>query len=113
MLDDCPDILGSKHPETSASCGPVATSSASLSLLVEAENRTTRVRPSRTTRLLSTHFVLSLRVRKKPARIVLTSKGLVQGGRFGGGVAHAYYLVGVGYFGCERWHRRDRIWYFG
>jgi len=47
--------IGSKRPETSASCGPVATSSgSSLSLLTEAENRTTRVLPNRTTRLLST-----------------------------------------------------------
>src|SRR6202158_35564 len=47
--------IGSKHPETSASCGPVATSPGSfLGLLAEAENRTTRVLPNRTTRLLST-----------------------------------------------------------
>jgi hypothetical protein len=47
--------IGSKHPETSAFCGPVATSSgSSLSLLAEAENRTTRVLPNRTTRVLST-----------------------------------------------------------
>ena len=48
--------IGSKHPETSAFCGPVATSSgSSLSLLAEAENRTTRVLPNRTTRVLSTN----------------------------------------------------------
>jgi hypothetical protein len=48
-------ILHSKHPEISASCGPIATSPGSfLGLLAEAENRTTRVLPNRTTRLLST-----------------------------------------------------------
>src|SRR5207237_3658300 len=38
---------GSKRPETSASCGPVATSSgSSIRLQPEAENRTTRVLPN-------------------------------------------------------------------
>src|SRR5262249_2371642 len=39
--------IGSKHPETFASCGPVATSpGSSIRLHSEAENRTTRVLPN-------------------------------------------------------------------
>jgi hypothetical protein len=40
-------LTGSKHRETSASCGPLATSSgSSIRLPMEAENRTTRVLPN-------------------------------------------------------------------